>query len=512
MTSSKIYWQQREAEALKHYLTEEKEYQKRINDIYDRMLDDIQKEIDSFYARYADKEGITLAEAKKRVKTADIKEFERKAKRYVKEKNFSKRANEEMRLYNLMMKVNRLEMLKANIGLKLISNFDELNQFMEEILQDRTEEELERQAGILGNTIQNNAELAHMIVNASFHNATFSDRIWLYQDLMRDELGKLLEKGLIQGKNPRVLARELNKVFNTGKYNCERLMRTELARVQIEAQRQSYIKNGNTMYTFIANSDCCDVCKAINDKHFYVKDMLSGTNAPPMHPNCRCSTAPYSDRKAFDEWLDFVSNGGTTEEWEKLKKGKKAVVKQPIKTKKSVSSSFKPAKTVVKTSKTNKINTTDITDNNIKAIHDYMSAKSYVVNDKLRNNSELSDNEQEFIKELDTALEKLPKYNGNLQRSLYFNSDDDIIEFLKDYTIGEPVTYKEYISTTKGETYNPDGQVQIYIKDAKNGVDISSYNKAEDEVLYDRDSTFKVSNIVEKDGKHYILLEEKEDE
>ncbi len=327
MTSSKIYWQQREAEALKHYLTEEKEYQKRINDIYDRMLDDIQKEIDSFYARYADKEGITLAEAKKRVKTADIKEFERKAKRYVKEKNFSKRANEEMRLYNLIMKVNRLEMLKANIGLKLISNFDELNQFMEEILQDRTEEELERQAGILGNTIQNNAELAHMIVNASFHNATFSDRIWLYQDLMRDELGKLLEKGLIQGKNPRVLARELNKVFNTGKYNCERLMRTELARVQIEAQRQSYIKNGNTMFTFIANSDCCDVCKAINGKHFYVKDMLSGTNAPPMHPNCRCSTAPYSDRKAFDEWLDFVSNGGTSEEWEKLKKGKKAVAK-----------------------------------------------------------------------------------------------------------------------------------------------------------------------------------------
>lgn len=319
MTSSKIYWQQREAEALKHYLTEEKEYQKRINDIYDRMLDDIQKEIDSFYTRYADKEGITLAEAKKRVKTADIKEFERKAKRYVKEKNFSKRANEEMRLYNFIMKVNRLEMLKANIGLKLISNFDELNQFMEEILQDRTEEELERQAGILGNTIQNNTELAHMIVNASFHNATFSDRIWLYQDLMRDELGKLLEKGLIQGKNPRVLARELNKVFNTGKYNCERLMRTELTRVQIEAQRQSYIKNGFKMYTFIANSDCCDVCKAITGKHFNVADMLAGTNAPPMHPHCRCSTAPYSDDKEYEDWLDFVSNGGTTEEWEKLK-------------------------------------------------------------------------------------------------------------------------------------------------------------------------------------------------
>ena len=136
---------------------------------------------------------------------------------------------------------------------------------------------------------------------------------------MRDELGELLEKGLIQGKNPRVLARELNKVFNTGKYNCERLMRTELTRVQIEAQRQSYIKNGFKMYTFIANSDCCDVCKAITGKHFNVADMLAGTNAPPMHPHCRCSTAPYSDDKEYEDWLDFISNGGTTEEWEKIK-------------------------------------------------------------------------------------------------------------------------------------------------------------------------------------------------
>lgn len=169
-------------------------------------------------------------------------------------------------------------------------------------------------------------------------------------------------------------------------------------------------------------------------------------------------------------------------------------------------------KTVAKSFEISKINITDITDNNINAIHYYMSAKSYIVNEKLRNNIELSDIEQEFIREFDDALKKLPKYNGNLQRSVYFNSDDDITEFLKDYTIGEPVTYKGYISTTKGETYNPDGQVQIYIEDAKNGVDISTYNKAEDEVLYDRNSTFKVSNIVEKDGKHYILLEEKEDE
>ena len=324
---SNKYWEKREAEALKHYLKQEEDYKKYLDGIYDRTLDNIKKEIDAFYGRYAKKEGITLAEAKKRVKTADIKEFERKAKKYVKDKNFSKQANEEMRLYNLTMKVNRLEMLKANIGLELISSFDEMDKFMEAILDGRTREELERQAGILGKTIQGNHRLADHIVHASFHNATYSDRIWMYQDLLRDEIGKQLERGLIQGKNPRVLARELNKVFNTGKYNCERLMRTELARVQIESQKKSYEKNGFEMYTFITNTGCCDKCDTIAGKHFYVKNMIPGENAPPMHPNCRCSTASYSNRKEFDEWLDFVSNGGKTEEWEKLKKGKKAVAK-----------------------------------------------------------------------------------------------------------------------------------------------------------------------------------------
>lgn len=47
-------------------------------------------------------------------------------------------------------------------------------------------------------------------------------------------------------------------------------MRTELARVQTEAQKQSFIRNGFEEYEFIANGDCCDVCKGINDKHFVI--------------------------------------------------------------------------------------------------------------------------------------------------------------------------------------------------------------------------------------------------
>lgn len=319
---SKTYWAEREKEALKHYITEEKAYDREIQRIYRDMLDAIQKEIDSFYGKYASKEGISLAEAKKRVRQLDIAAYERKAKRYVKTKDFSAKANEEMRLYNATMKINRLEMLKANIGLEMISGHDELEKFMEEILQGRTMEELERQAGILGKTVRNNAKTAHAIVNASFHNGTFSDRIWQYQDVMRQDLGRILEEGLIRGKNPRALAKDLRKYWygndpKTGggaAYCMERLMRTELARVQTGAQQQSFQRNGYEMYEFICNHHAskhgtCSICQGLNGKHFKVSEMMPGENAPPVHPNCRCSTAAWEDSKEYEAWLESLANG-----------------------------------------------------------------------------------------------------------------------------------------------------------------------------------------------------------
>lgn len=324
--SSKDYWAKREREALQHYVTEEAEYDKQINKIYTNMLANCQKEINAFYGRYADKEGISIAEAKKRVSSMDIKAYEAKAEKYVKNKDFSKQANEEMRLYNATMRINRLEMLKANIGLELITGADDLEKFMGGILKGRTEAELKRQAGILGKTIKNNAELAHSIVNASFHNATFSDRIWNNSAAMKADLDKLIQSGMIRGKNANVLAKDLEKYFigeprlkngkKGAKYRAEVLMRTELARVQTEAQKQSFIRNGFTQYQFIVNGNCCDICAGIAGKVFDVEKMMPGENAPPLHPNCRCSTAAYSDRKEYDAWLDWLENGKTTKEWE----------------------------------------------------------------------------------------------------------------------------------------------------------------------------------------------------
>lgn len=85
-------------------------------------------------------------------------------------------------------------------------------------------------------------------------------------------------------------------------------------------QRDSIIKNGFKEYEFIANRDCCEKCAQLNGKHFPVKALKIGENAPPMHEGCRCSIAAYLDRREYDEWRDFIDKGGTNAQWEKMKK------------------------------------------------------------------------------------------------------------------------------------------------------------------------------------------------
>lgn len=308
-TGSREYWRKREEANLKGELLKEKAYTKALSDIYSDMMDSIQKEIDAFYTRYASKEGITYSEAVKRASKLDIEAYARKAKKYIKEHDLSPTANAEMRLYNLTMKANRLEVLKAEIGAELTRCFNDIEGECRYALNERTQEELERQAGILGDTVHDNEKAANAIVNASFKNATFSDRIWMHQDILKGELNNLLSQGLIQGKHPSVLARDLRKRVDVSKHDAERLLRTELCRVQIEAQKQSYERNGYDEYEFIAlEGHACSVCSALDGQHFKVQDMVHAENAPPMHPNCRCSTAAWVDSKAFGE--DAKVNNG----------------------------------------------------------------------------------------------------------------------------------------------------------------------------------------------------------
>lgn len=141
----------------------------------------------------------------------------------------------------------------------------------------------------------------------------------------------------------------------------------------------------------------------------------------------------------------------------------------------------------------------------------YKSFDYYEINEILRTAgySGLTTRQKSKVKTLDKALSKLPKYKGNLSRSLEFRTMDDVHNFITELENNKKITFKQYISTTySDELYNTNGQVQIYISNSKKGRLLKEFDNGEFEVLYERNSTFKVINIVEQDGIYYILLEE----
>lgn len=302
-------------------MLEEAEQQKELERIYNEMYRWAETEINAFYGKYANAEGIDITEAKKRVSQADIEEYERLAKQYVKDKDFSDRANAEMRLYNATMKINRLEMLKARIGLHLVDGINTIDEYYEKVITDRTREEIERQAGILGETVSiaDTTKRAENIVNASFFNATYSDRIWSHQDRLRSMISIELQRGLIAGIGSREMAQRIKKEFDVSMSDAHRLMVTELRRVQTDVAMDSYKASGVERYVYMAvNPRACPICLELDGKNFPVAEAEPAKNAPPMHPRCHCATAPYVDEDEYNSWLNYLNQGGSTSDWNKM--------------------------------------------------------------------------------------------------------------------------------------------------------------------------------------------------
>ena len=63
-----------------------------LTQIFQESFNRMQKQIDGFYIRYADKEGLTKQEAMKRVSEMDVTKFNNKAAKAVKNKDFIKKS------------------------------------------------------------------------------------------------------------------------------------------------------------------------------------------------------------------------------------------------------------------------------------------------------------------------------------------------------------------------------------------------------------------------------------
>ena len=524
--NSRLYWQKREQKARELYMKEEAQQQKEIERIYQDMFRHAEDEINRFYGKYADAEGIDIAEAKRRVTQADIDAYEQLAREYVEKaeayrkrygKNggvaFSERAKQEMRLYNATMKINRLEMLKARIGVHLVAGINDIDQYYEDVITDRTRQEIERQAGILGETVSvaDATKRANNIVNATFFNATYSERIWSHQDRLRSMISIELQRGLIAGVGSREMAQRVKREFDVSASDAHRLMVTELRRVQTDVAMDSYKQSGVTRYVYMAvNPRACPICQSLDGKDYPVEGAEIANEEhplPPMHPRCHCTTAPYVDEDDYNAWLEWLNKGGSTSEWNNMTDSeKKSWLNNPTPIQQTPPPQAEPQ------------NPADDPEVQDEAIEWYVSGDGMWINQHLRGrmDTQLSDNERVLYEALLKATDNpIPKSINKLWRSVDVSAvfgdmsglqkeqlkeaiiygDSNPMKRRVNAIVGKEITEEGFMSTTKSKTIAEEFQY---------------YTGADEPMVLEFDT--RKANVRGKDLKDYEIEEDPQEE
>jgi SPP1 gp7 family putative phage head morphogenesis protein len=291
-----------------------------ITELYQESYDRLQAQIDKFYLGYAGREGLTKQEAMKRASEFDVTKFAERARKAVKEKDFSHKTNSWLRVYNLKMKVSRLELLKAELGLEINSLTSNLDEVFDKARRSEYLAEYKRQAGILGISSSGAKKRIEAILDADFYGQSFSSRVWgkngLQPQLQRDVFASLNRIYTDMNGYQKEMKMLANK-YGTSEYNAKRLIKTEIARINSDTDHAVLQDNGFTHMIFVAESGACDICKPLDNTAVPIDKVEKGVNMFPMHPNCRCSAyghieMKYKDGRStldeFEKWSESEDN------------------------------------------------------------------------------------------------------------------------------------------------------------------------------------------------------------
>lgn len=316
---------------------------------------EIREDIESLYQKFADKEKITLAEAKRQISRADFAKIDfEKMVDYQIEQNqeFRKkkgtlpgdviaaiekqhaRYETGLRAYTKKGQITRLELLDLQIDKALLDLYDKNQISMYDCLARIYEDGYYRsifagqKAIRFGKdfAVPNTRAVERAVLN-TYNKKGYSKRLYEHCNAFSKDLKENLVTGFIKGESIDKMSARISRRLNVSEANARRLVRTETAYVYEQASLQAYQACGIEMYEFMAMLDhkTSPPCQALDGKRFLIKDAVPGKNYPPMHPNCRSTTvAAFEDDKvtkrlAKDERGKYyeVPSDMTYPEWKK---------------------------------------------------------------------------------------------------------------------------------------------------------------------------------------------------
>ena len=272
---------------------------------YDSAQKNLQKQMDDWYKKYADENGISPAQAKKKLTAAEQRQHAKDIDDFIaKAKTGDARYEQELRQRYITSRVSRLQALQdqAAVQLELLGKSQDVKTYklLQGIYQDtyyRSLYSATSKIGINGRFDRFSTDAIEQICKTPWSGKSFSERIWGNNDKLIKEVRNILSQGTIQGSSVDKMSRQLAERMDVDYHRAECLIRTESAYIQGQATAESYAQMGVTHYQYLATLDArtSQVCRRLDNQVFELAHKALGVNYPPMHPRCRSTTIPYYD-------------------------------------------------------------------------------------------------------------------------------------------------------------------------------------------------------------------------
>lgn len=269
----------------------------------------IEGQIARWYQRFADNNGITLAQARQFLKGAALKEFQWDVQDYIKYGQDNALMGGWMKeLENASAKyhISKLEALKIqtqhSLEVMFLKQMGTVTGAMGDIFESgyyHTAYELQKGFNIGWDIAGLDQSQIEKVLSKPWavDGKNFSERIWTNKEKLISELHGELTQNIMLGADPQKAIDSLAKKMNTSKQNAGRLIMTEEAYFSSVAQRDCFNELDVEQYEIVATLDShtSDICRSLDGKHFPMKDFQAGVTAPPFHVYCRSTTVPHFD-------------------------------------------------------------------------------------------------------------------------------------------------------------------------------------------------------------------------
>lgn len=302
----------------------------------------IEGQIAAWYQRFADNNGVTLADAKRMLNTKELAELKWDVNQYIQygqENAINGTWVKQLENASARFHISRLEALKLqtqqSIEVMFGNQLDSIDSTMRNVYKSgyyHTAYEIQKGVGVGWDFPALDDKQISKVINKPWavDGKNFSERIWGNRQKLVNELNNTLTQNIILGKDPQKAIDEIARKMNTSKTNAGRLVMTEEAFFSSAAQKDCFTELDVEQFEIVATLDShtSDICRGMDGKHFKMSEWKVGETAPPFHVHCRSTTVPYFDdefdtvgeRAARDEETGktyFVPGDMTYKEWEK---------------------------------------------------------------------------------------------------------------------------------------------------------------------------------------------------